>query len=446
MSSLSAASGPSDYDEDDLITINIRSMDESSHSLTVPRCIPVEELRERVAAVSDVPPERQRLIFRGKVLRAEETLDTYKVEDGHALHLVARSVAAVARAAARGSGSGEHDGQGGGQGGSGGLGDPAGPSGLSASQQMLLGTLARSTAARQALGVGGGAAGGAGNLLQTLLARAGGARGGGGAAAQAPPATTNSLEHVRQGLLSIRTIISTMPPGSLQYRDLSSTLSTRRSPFSSRTVGRRDGGSAGVAGAADASRVAGAEGVVGKTGEMGKEGGVVDPPSRSRRRRQWGRGGALRANGALRGRALRGRDRSSHYGLCNVEEDSTDSEEDELYGYDGQAGFDGDEDAGGRAGGESKSDVAVDASPGRHRGGVPSAGGGVGGVTQGGGSETKGEANDEASDDAWSVRIFPGQWLDVRDTVNQCKLNTQYGLQYRVTHHNPARIAAFGIM
>ena len=414
MSALSVASGPSDYDEDDLITINIRSMDESSHSLTVPRCIAVEELKERVAAVADVPPERQRLIFRGKVLRAEETLDKYKVEDGHTLHLVARSVAAVARAAARGSGSGEHDGQqGGGQGGSGGLGDPAGPAGLSASQQMLLGTLARSTAARRALGVGGGAAGGAGNLLQTLLARAGGARGGGGAAAQAPPATTNSLEHVRQGLLSIRTIISTMPAGSLQYRDLSSTLNTRRSPVSSRTAaGRRVDGSAGVAGAADASRVARAEGVVGNVGEMGKEGGVVDPPARSRRRRQWGRRGALRAN-----RALRGQDRSSHYGLCNVDGDSTDSEEDELYGYDSEAGFDGDEDAGGQAGGESKSDIAVDASPGRHRGDV--------GGTQGDGTETKGEAHDEAKDDAWSVRIFPGQWLDVRDTVNQCKLNTQ---------------------
>lgn len=38
-----------------------------------------------------IPADRQRLIFRGKLLTNEDKIETHKIEDGSVLHLVANS-------------------------------------------------------------------------------------------------------------------------------------------------------------------------------------------------------------------------------------------------------------------------------------------------------------------------------------------------------------------
>lgn len=52
----------------------------------------VLELKQRLAELSGIPLERQRVIFRGRVLNDERSLRDYKVEEGNALHLVSRAV------------------------------------------------------------------------------------------------------------------------------------------------------------------------------------------------------------------------------------------------------------------------------------------------------------------------------------------------------------------
>ncbi|KAG6420394.1 hypothetical protein SASPL_116920 [Salvia splendens] len=52
--------------------------------------VPVPELKEQIASVTGVLSEQQRLICRGKVLKDDQLLSAYHVEDGHTLHLVVR--------------------------------------------------------------------------------------------------------------------------------------------------------------------------------------------------------------------------------------------------------------------------------------------------------------------------------------------------------------------
>ncbi|KAF3667252.1 hypothetical protein FXO37_10109 [Capsicum annuum] len=52
--------------------------------------VPVPALKEQIATVTGVLTEQQRLICRGKVLKDDQLLSAYHVEDGHTLHLVVR--------------------------------------------------------------------------------------------------------------------------------------------------------------------------------------------------------------------------------------------------------------------------------------------------------------------------------------------------------------------
>ncbi|KAL0447308.1 UNVERIFIED_CONTAM: Ubiquitin-like domain-containing protein CIP73 [Sesamum latifolium] len=57
--------------------------------------VPVPELKEQIASVTGVLSEQQRLICRGKVLKDDQLLSAYHVEDGHTLHLVVRQPVAL---------------------------------------------------------------------------------------------------------------------------------------------------------------------------------------------------------------------------------------------------------------------------------------------------------------------------------------------------------------
>nr|GLL17350.1 large proline-rich protein bag6-B-like isoform X2 [Ipomoea trifida] len=52
--------------------------------------VPVPALKDQIATVTGVLSEQQRLICRGKVLKDDQLLSAYHVEDGHTLHLVVR--------------------------------------------------------------------------------------------------------------------------------------------------------------------------------------------------------------------------------------------------------------------------------------------------------------------------------------------------------------------
>ncbi|KAK9068360.1 hypothetical protein SSX86_012472 [Deinandra increscens subsp. villosa] len=72
------------------VEIKIKTLDSQTYTLRVDKCVPVPALKEQIASVTGVLSDQQRLICRGKVLKDDQLLSAYHVEDGHTLHLVAR--------------------------------------------------------------------------------------------------------------------------------------------------------------------------------------------------------------------------------------------------------------------------------------------------------------------------------------------------------------------
>ncbi|KAH7675046.1 Ubiquitin-like protein [Dioscorea alata] len=77
-------------DAETTVEIKIKTLDSQTYTLRVNKCVPIPALKEQIATVTGVLSDQQRLICRGKVLRDDELLSAYHVEDGHTLHLVVR--------------------------------------------------------------------------------------------------------------------------------------------------------------------------------------------------------------------------------------------------------------------------------------------------------------------------------------------------------------------
>ncbi|GMI97628.1 hypothetical protein like AT5G25270 [Hibiscus trionum] len=77
-------------DSEASIEIKIKTLDSQTYTLRVDKQMPVPALKEQIASVTGVLSEQQRLICRGKVLKDDQLLSAYHVEDGHTLHLVVR--------------------------------------------------------------------------------------------------------------------------------------------------------------------------------------------------------------------------------------------------------------------------------------------------------------------------------------------------------------------
>ncbi|KAJ4838103.1 hypothetical protein Tsubulata_039647 [Turnera subulata] len=72
------------------IEIKIKTLDSQTYTMRVDKQMPVPALKEQIASLTGVLSEQQRLICRGKVLKDDQLLSAYHVEDGHTLHLVVR--------------------------------------------------------------------------------------------------------------------------------------------------------------------------------------------------------------------------------------------------------------------------------------------------------------------------------------------------------------------
>lgn len=72
------------------ITFIVKASNDAKYTLTLPLSTQVLELKEKLAGseYADTPAERQRLIYSGRVLKDNDTLATYKIKDGHTIHLV----------------------------------------------------------------------------------------------------------------------------------------------------------------------------------------------------------------------------------------------------------------------------------------------------------------------------------------------------------------------
>ncbi|KAI8078648.1 uncharacterized protein BX664DRAFT_342393 [Halteromyces radiatus] len=74
-------------------TLQVKSLEQETQSVTVPSDASVLQLKDAIQPVFDIASERQRLIFQGKVLKDGKQLAEYaNLKDGMIIHLVARPI------------------------------------------------------------------------------------------------------------------------------------------------------------------------------------------------------------------------------------------------------------------------------------------------------------------------------------------------------------------
>ncbi|KAF7189009.1 Ubiquitin domain-containing protein DSK2 [Pseudocercospora fuligena] len=80
----------SNTEGDQQVTFNIKSSSDAKYALTLPASTTVGDLKQKLSGseYANVPPESQRLIYSGRVLKDGDTLGSYKIKDGNTVHLV----------------------------------------------------------------------------------------------------------------------------------------------------------------------------------------------------------------------------------------------------------------------------------------------------------------------------------------------------------------------
>lgn len=89
------------------ITFNVKSSSEAKYVLTLPLTTTVLDLKSKLSGAdyADIPPDRQRLIYSGRVLKDADALSVYKIKEGNTVHLVKGAASNVRQNPANASGS-----------------------------------------------------------------------------------------------------------------------------------------------------------------------------------------------------------------------------------------------------------------------------------------------------------------------------------------------------
>ncbi len=76
--------------EEAQVTFNVKAANDQKHVLTLSNTTTVADLKVKLSSseYTDIPAERQRLIYSGRVLKDPDTLASVKIKDGHTVHLV----------------------------------------------------------------------------------------------------------------------------------------------------------------------------------------------------------------------------------------------------------------------------------------------------------------------------------------------------------------------
>ncbi|KAI1809526.1 hypothetical protein GGS20DRAFT_590514 [Poronia punctata] len=92
---------------DPQVTFKVKTSGDRQHTITMAESATVATLKAKLAGpeFEDIPPERQRLIYSGRVLKNEEPLSTYKIKSGHTVHLVKSAASNPAPASSSASAS-----------------------------------------------------------------------------------------------------------------------------------------------------------------------------------------------------------------------------------------------------------------------------------------------------------------------------------------------------
>ncbi|KAK5709809.1 hypothetical protein LTR17_019423 [Elasticomyces elasticus] len=79
-----------DAEGEQQVTFNVKSSSDAKYVLTLSTALTVADLKEKLSTPdhANLPPERQRLIYSGRVLKDHDTLAACKIKDGNTVHLV----------------------------------------------------------------------------------------------------------------------------------------------------------------------------------------------------------------------------------------------------------------------------------------------------------------------------------------------------------------------
>ncbi|CAG8490197.1 229_t:CDS:2 [Acaulospora colombiana] len=77
------------------ITVTVKCSNDQKYSVTIDTSKTVLEFKNAIAEKSNTAADKQRLIYSGRVLKDNDTLETYKITEGHTVHMV-RSQASTA--------------------------------------------------------------------------------------------------------------------------------------------------------------------------------------------------------------------------------------------------------------------------------------------------------------------------------------------------------------
>ena len=69
-------------------SLNIKGISGTEFAVEVEFSTTVADFKAQLQERCGIPPDEQRLIYAGQVLRDESSLDSYSLEDGHTLHMV----------------------------------------------------------------------------------------------------------------------------------------------------------------------------------------------------------------------------------------------------------------------------------------------------------------------------------------------------------------------
>lgn len=71
-----------------MLTVHIKCSNDTKYAVKVEESAKILELKELIEKEHQIPAAQQRLIYSGKVLKDEETVESYKIQDGNTVHLV----------------------------------------------------------------------------------------------------------------------------------------------------------------------------------------------------------------------------------------------------------------------------------------------------------------------------------------------------------------------